>query len=176
MDLSKWTLFIDRDGVLNRHLPGDYVTHVGKCEIVPGAFVAMGLLQDLFTRLVIVSNQRGVKKGLMTKNDLDDVNNYIRESLNIRKEVHFLCATSQDDLDYKPNIGLGIRAKVLMPLIDFRKSIIVGDNRSDILFGRKLGMICVGIRGELLQDVNCDYYVEDLLAFTNLIVNEEITF
>ena len=175
MDLSKWTLFIDRDGVLNKHLPGDYVTHVDKCEILPGAIVAMGLLQDMFTRLVIVSNQRGVKKGLMTKNDLENVNNHIKESLNIRKGVHFLCATSQDELDYKPNIGLGIKAQLLMPLIDFSKSIIIGDNRSDILFGRKLGMICVGIKGDLLQEVKCDYYVEDLLTFANLIVNEKIT-
>jgi len=169
------TLFLDRDGVLNRHLPGDYVDSIEKCEIIPGAHEAFGLLQDMFARVVIVSNQRGVKKSLMTHDDLDEVNTYIRRSLNIRKEVHFLCATSQDDLEYKPNIGLGIRAILLMPSIDFRKSIIVGDNRSDILFGRKLGMICVGIKGDLLQEVVCDYYVEDLLTFSNLIVNEKIT-
>ena len=68
-----WTLFLDRDGVINRRIVGGYITEWDEFEFLPGTFEAIRNLSAGFGRIVIVSNQQGVAKGLMTAEDVERI-------------------------------------------------------------------------------------------------------
>ncbi len=68
-----WTLFLDRDGVLNERLVGDYVRRPEQFVWLPGVLTALKLLSPYFDRRIIVTNQQGIGKGLMSEADLANV-------------------------------------------------------------------------------------------------------
>ncbi len=74
---ESWTLFLDRDGVINRRLMGDYVKSLDEFEILPGVLGAIKNFSKKFGRIVIVTNQQGIGKGLMTNEDLNAVHQYL---------------------------------------------------------------------------------------------------
>ena len=143
-----WTLFLDRDGVINRRPVDDYVRDWQGFEFLPGVKEALAILADRFGHIFIVTNQQGIGKNLMTPEDLAGIH---REMLNEitaaggRIDAIYFCP----DLDTKPNncrkpgTAMALRAKKHFPDIDFSKSIMVGDTASDMHFGRKAGMTTV---------------------------------
>src|SRR3989344_4635961 len=68
-----WTLFLDRDGVINKYRPNDYVKSWDEFEFLDGALQALAILNRCFARIIIVSNQQGVGRGIMTQDDLDTI-------------------------------------------------------------------------------------------------------
>lgn len=76
-----WTLFLDRDGVINYEKDGDYIYHPGEFVFYEGAVQALQICSRIFKRLIIVTNQKGVEKGLMTLADLQDVHTHMRHEL-----------------------------------------------------------------------------------------------
>ena len=68
-----WTLFLDRDGVINEDVVGDYIKEWESFVFKAGTLEAMAKLRDFFARIIIVSNQRGVERGLMTQSELDQI-------------------------------------------------------------------------------------------------------
>lgn len=142
------TLFLDRDGVLNRHLPGDYVRHWGMWEWIPGAREAIATLSKQYHRLIIVSNQQGVGKGLMSQADLDDVHAHMLHDIEAsdgRIDNVYTCTDLQDSgsPNRKPAIGLALQAQKDFPDIDLTRSVMVGDSLSDMQFARNAGMRAV---------------------------------
>jgi len=142
------TLFLDRDGVLNRHLPGDYVRHWGMWEWIPGAREAIATLSKQYHRLIIVSNQQGVGKGLMSQADLDDVHAHMLHDIEAsggRIDNVYTCTDLQDSGSHnrKPAIGLALQAQKDFPDIDLTRSVMVGDSLSDMQFARNAGMRAV---------------------------------
>lgn len=150
---KSWTLFLDRDGVINRRLPGQYVTCQKEFDYLPGSLDAIVKLNKVFGRVFIVTNQKGVGKGLMTQADLDGIHNKLITDLK-EKTGHIdevftataavLTATSH----HKPNPGMALQAQTSFPEIDFKKSVIVGDSISDMEFGLGLGMWTVLVEGK----------------------------
>ena len=65
------TLFLDRDGVINRKLEGQYVTNYSEFEFIKNSDSAIRKLHKIFKRILIVTNQQGIGKGLMTEDDLN---------------------------------------------------------------------------------------------------------
>lgn len=142
------TLFLDRDGVLNRHLPGDYVRHWGMWEWIPGAREAIAALSKRYKRIIIVSNQQGVGKGLMSQADLDDVHAHMLHDIEAscgRIDNVYTCTDLQDSgsPNRKPAIGLALQAQKDFPDIDLTRSVMVGDSLSDMQFARNAGMRAV---------------------------------
>ena len=76
---STWSLFLDRDGVINKKLDNDYVKNVYEFEFVEGAQVSIQKMTKLFGRLFLVTNQQGIGKGIMTHEDLKVVHDYMEE-------------------------------------------------------------------------------------------------
>jgi len=68
-----WSLFLDRDGVINHEKEGSYVFHYGEFDFYADTKQALRILASRFGRIVVVTNQRGVGKGLMTTEDLQDI-------------------------------------------------------------------------------------------------------
>lgn len=138
-------LFLDRDGILNKHLPGDYVRNWNMWEWLPGVLDAMPVLAKHYKRIFIVSNQQGVGKGLMTQADLDDVHRHMLsdiEKAGGRIDKVYVCTDleSAHSPNRKPEIGMALHAQRDFPEVDFHRSVMVGDSKSDELFAQRSHM------------------------------------
>jgi D-glycero-D-manno-heptose 1,7-bisphosphate phosphatase len=154
-----WTLFLDRDGVISGRLPDNYVKEWADFSFLDGVLVAMAVFGRKFGRIVIVSNQQGVGKGLMSRKALDAIDMKMKEEIKSaggRIDASFYCTSlaSQNDPDRKPGTGMALKAKAKFPEIDFSKSVMIGDTVSDIEFGKRLGMVTVLINEN--EDNICD--------------------
>ena len=138
------TLFLDRDGVLNRHLPGDYVKNWAQWQWMPGVLQELPGWAAKFRRIILVSNQRGVGKGLMTDEDLSRIHaQMMTEILEAGGRIDLLLtctAVLEDDPRRKPNIGMFLEAQALFPEIDAKSSVMLGDTPSDAAFAQNCGM------------------------------------
>lgn len=138
------TLFLDRDGVINKRIPNDYVRKWEDFEFLSGVLEAMSIFSKKFKYVFIVTNQRGVGKDLMTQDNLNYIHRKMVEVItknNGRVDKVYYCT----DIDInspmrKPNPGMGLQAKYEFPEIDFKRSIMIGDSLSDVEFGERLGM------------------------------------
>ena len=139
-----WTLFLDRDGVINEELPGDYVKKPEAFVFYPGVPEALAILQQHFGRILIVTNQRGIGRGLMTHEDLHQVHGYMQQVLQeagvYLHAMYYAPDLAGDAPDRKPNTGMGLKAKADFPDLDFTRSVMIGNHDSDMLFGKRLGM------------------------------------
>src|SRR5271157_6565582 len=70
----EWTLFLDRDGVINAKIEGDYVRMWSQFKFLPGVRESIRILSNVFHRIVVVTNQRGVARHLMAESDLLQIN------------------------------------------------------------------------------------------------------
>src|SRR6187402_2725033 len=70
---KSWTLFLDRDGVINDEIVGSYITEWDEFRFCDGALEALRTLNEVFGNIVIVTNQRGVGRGLMSFETLKDI-------------------------------------------------------------------------------------------------------
>jgi D-glycero-D-manno-heptose 1,7-bisphosphate phosphatase len=147
---KSWTLFLDRDGVINIEKKDAYILNTKEFHFYSGAIAAIKTFSATFNKLIVATNQRGVEKGLMTLQDLFEVFNYMtgvieREGGRIDK-IYYNTSLHNDDPDRKPQPGMAFRAKADFPEIDFSKSIMVGNNLSDMEFGRNAGMFTVFLK------------------------------
>ncbi len=140
-----WTLFLDRDGVINLHYPNDYVKHWNEFIFLENAVSAICNLSRFFKRVIVVTNQQGVGKGLMTQQDLDFIHEEMRKE--IRKHggnIHAVYAATglaaPENKLRKPDTGMAIQATKDFEGLDLHKSIMVGDSITDLQFGRNAGM------------------------------------
>ena len=82
------TLLLDRDGIINVHIIGGYVCKKEDFEFIPGVLEEMSKMAVKFKYIFIVTNQRGVGKGLLSEDDLDDIHQYmIKEIVKIEKKI-----------------------------------------------------------------------------------------
>ncbi len=142
-----WTLFLDRDGVINEEITGSYITRWEDFTFCAGALEALPLFGSLFGRIVVVTNQRGVGRGIMSMDSLKEISQnmtYAIQQEGGRLDRIYACtAISDDDHNRKPNTGMAMQAKEDFPEIDFRKSIMVGNSPGDMEFGKRLSMYTV---------------------------------
>ncbi len=170
---TSWTLFLDRDGVINKRLMGDYIKTVEAFEFLPGVLNAIKELSDVFGITVIVTNQQGIGKGLMTDKDLNLIHSYLKKEVeNSQGRIHEVYYAPQlakeNSAMRKPNIGMATKAKQDFPTINFNKSIMVGDTLSDMEFGKNAGMITVLVGDESdATHPKIDYSFEDLKTFSS---------
>lgn len=167
-----WTLFLDRDGVINTDVINDYIKSWDEFTFTDGALEALRILNPFFGRIVIASNQRGVGRGLMTLETLDLITgNMIQlvEDAGGRIDKAYYCtSTDNSDINRKPNPGMALQAQADFPEIDFNKSIMVGNMPGDMRFGRNVGAFTVFIptREDGVPDpATVDAAFKNLLAF-----------
>lgn len=137
---NSWTLFLDRDGVINHRPINDYVKKWEDFEFLPGVLEAFKIFKELFGRIIIITNQQGIGKRLMTETDLKVIHQNMVSQIesNGGKVDHiFYCPDLVDKPDNcrKPGITMAVLAKEKFPEIQFEKSIMTGDTMSDLQFG-----------------------------------------
>ena len=138
-------LFLDRDGVLNTLRRNDYVKSPDELEIMPGVVEAMQMLRQHFEKIIVVTNQQGIGKGLMSEADLEAIHAKLRDAMPGCIDAIYHCAALERERSFrrKPNIGMALQARHDFPEIKLKESIMVGDSMTDMLFGRRAGMTTV---------------------------------
>jgi histidinol-phosphate phosphatase family protein len=139
-----WTLFLDRDGVINHEKKEDYIRNWSEFKFYTESLKALPLLAQKFSRIIITTNQKGIGKGWMTDADLalihENMTNQIIE-LGGRIDAIYYCPDLDNlSINRKPQPGMAFQAKTDFPSIDFNQSIMVGNRMSDMEFGRNAGM------------------------------------
>src|SRR5690625_3597092 len=154
---KNWTLFLDRDGVINKKCENDYVRSKKDFKFLPWAVEAAKACSKIFGRTIIVTNQQGIGKGLMTEKDVKKIHQYMLQEIEkqggkIDAVYYAPGIASENNTMRKPQTGMGEKAKKDFPEINFKQSIMIGDAESDIEFARRLGMHAVLITGDGKQD------------------------
>ena len=144
---SEWTLFLDRDGVINHEKKDEYILHTGEFKFYDGVLEAMKIFPQKFKTIIIITNQRGIGKGLMTEDDLTGIHEHMLSEIQSNggriDKIYYCISTEKTDFNRKPNPGMALLAKRDFPGIDFSKSIMVGNKLTDMLFGRNAGIFTV---------------------------------
>ena len=137
-----WTLFLDRDGVINDEKHEAYINKWEEFKFYKGVKEALKIFSEKFGKIFIVTNQRGVAKGLTKLEDLELIHkNMINEFENAGgriDRIYYSIDLEDDSFTRKPNTGMGLQAHKDFPEVEFSKSIIIGNTLSDMKFGRNL--------------------------------------
>lgn len=173
------SLFLDRDGVINRRTVGDYIRCPADFEFESGALEAIRLLSGFFGRIVVVTNQAGVGKGLMRGADLAAVHRKMlagvrRAGGRIDRVYHCPHRPDAGCVCRKPATGMALQAQADFPDIRFEHAWIAGDSLSDMQFGQALGMQTALIAGkteesQALSGLAVSGRFESLLAFAEFV-------
>ena len=139
------TLFLDRDGVINLKLEGKYVRNFSEFQFIEGALHAIKKLSSVFKRIIIITNQQGIGKGIMTEADLKNLHFKMEESIKRSggKIHHIYYCPHLEDVNCdcrKPKPGMIQQAIIDNPKIDIACSYLIGDSDSDIEAGRKMNL------------------------------------
>ncbi len=165
-----WALFLDRDGVINKRNFNGYITSPEEFEFLPNVLEAIAGLSGEFHRIVVVTNQQGIGKNIMSERNLIDIHTYMCDSVYQTGGKIDKCyfapnlKGAKDDMR-KPNPAMAELAKLEFPEIEFARSVMVGDTDSDILFGKNLGMKTVRVLSEERAEVKADLDVKSLHEF-----------
>jgi D-glycero-D-manno-heptose 1,7-bisphosphate phosphatase len=168
-----WTLFLDRDGVLNHDKDNDYIRDWNEFRFYDHTLEAAAILAKHFNRIVVVTNQKGVGKGLMTVTDLNNIHSnmllQIEQAGGRIDKIYYCSDLTDDSVNRKPNPGMSQQAMQDFPEIDMKKSLIVGNRISDMGFGRNAGMYTVFVATThpetAFPDPLIDLRFDDLPAF-----------
>ncbi len=178
-----WTLFLDRDGVINKKRKNNYVKTWDEFSFIEGSVKAVTWLSKIFGKIIVVTNQRGVGRGLMTEFDLITIHKCMTDEIEKesgRIDKIYYCTDILDTSDCrKPNTGMAAKAKFDFPDIDFKKSVIVGDSFSDMLFGEKLGMkrVLISVLDEFKgRSKDFDNSFPSLYHFSDFLLKEGFEF
>jgi D-glycero-D-manno-heptose 1,7-bisphosphate phosphatase len=171
---SSWTLFLDRDGVINQRIMGGYVKHPDAFFFEQGVLQAIADFTTQFQHIFVVTNQQGIAKGIMTTEELHHVHNYMCSEIERAggKITHCYFAPEfahDEHSTRKPKPNMGINAQRDYPEINFQQSIMVGDTDSDILFGKQLGMVTVRIKQHETITVTADFTINNLFELKKIL-------
>jgi histidinol-phosphate phosphatase family protein len=157
---SNWTLFLDRDGVINVEKKDDYIRNWEEFQFYEESLEALPILARKFKTIVITTNQKGIGKGLMKHEDLLLIHDQMQmriKAVGGRIDQVFYCPDLDNDApNRKPQPGMAFQAKASFPSIQFDQSIMVGNRMSDMQFGRNLGMFTIWISSDADKIFNPD--------------------
>ncbi|MFN8246101.1 MAG: HAD-IIIA family hydrolase [Ferruginibacter sp.] len=177
---SEWSLFLDRDGVINHEKHKDYIHTWDEFRFYDGVPEAIAKFSKIFKRIVVVTNQKGVGKGLTKLDDLHTIHANMEQAImkaGGKLDAVFYCADLEEESPYrKPNPGMGLQAIQQFPDIDVKKAIMVGNTISDMEFGRNLGVYTVFLpttRPEVdHHDLRIDAVYNSLIDFAHALQPE----
>ena len=136
-------VFFDRDGIVNRSPGPGYVNHLDDFHVLPGFADCVRAAAAKGIPAVVVTNQRGISRGLTPPAQLEAMHAKLRAELAAEglELLDVLVCTSADDAhpDRKPNPGM-LRAAAKRHHLDLSKSWMIGDRESDVKTGQNAGV------------------------------------
>ena len=153
---SAGAVFLDRDGVINFSPKLErYITRWGEFRFLPGALASVKKLSSSRRKIILVSNQAGVERGVFSQANLKEITRKMLRSLESRggriDAVYYCTHTPQRRCRCrKPRAGL-LRKAARRFSLDLHRSVVVGDNSTDIEMGRSAGcrtvLVLTGMTG-----------------------------
>ncbi|MBU3699021.1 MAG: HAD family hydrolase [Candidatus Kapabacteria bacterium] len=140
----KKALFLDRDGIINKRIIGGYVRSPLEFELLPDVVPILLSARQRGYLLILITNQQGVGKGLMTTSDLDVVHEFMQSELaahGLRLDVIYVCtdlATSNSPRR-KPAPGMLLEA-IAENNLDAAQCWFLGDSLTDAQAGKAAGV------------------------------------
>ncbi|MCJ7457788.1 MAG: HAD-IIIA family hydrolase [candidate division Zixibacteria bacterium] len=184
-------IFLDRDGTITEEK--DFVSKIEEIKFIPGSKEALKTLQGFGYKLVIVSNQSGIARGIMTGEQVEEVNDFILKELQnegIKIEGIYYCPHHPDEnCDCrKPRTGL-IKRALQDHHLKLKGAWMIGDKLSDVLFGKNIKgksiLVLTGYGQSTKQKIESnadvydwhkpDYLAKDLLEAASFIKSEALT-
>ncbi len=167
-------LFLDRDGVINEEI--GYLYLPSEVRFVEDIFVLCRTAQRLGYRLIVVTNQSGIARGLYTEEQFADLMQWMREAFKRQgvtidavyscpyHPVHGIGSYRQEHVDRKPGPGMLLRAARDFG-IELGESVMVGDRCTDVAAANAAGVQQVFLLGGTESD-HCDgvYRAVDTLS------------
>ncbi len=153
--------FLDRDGVINKNnLNNGYIGKIKDFKLLPGSLKAIVYLKSLNFKVVLVSNQSGVARGYFKISDVNKLHKYLQDLLkkkDSKLDKILFCPFHKDgkvkkykkiSVLRKPNNGM---FKIINSKwkVDKKKSFMIGDQYTDMLFAKKSG-----IKGFMFKEKN----------------------
>ena len=172
------TVFVDRDGVINRKLRGGaYVNEVSQFELLPGAASALAALSNAGSRVIVVTNQQGVAKGLTQPQALDQIHQQLYAAVTAAGgeiAAIMVCPHLEGSCDCrKPRIGLFVEAQRRFPQIEFSDSVVIGDSACDIEAAERMGADAIFVTSEQSEPTESLCAVDSLTGAVELLLSPE---
>lgn len=177
------TLFLDRDGVINVRLIDDYVKSWSEFFFEKDVKQAMQIFAKKFKTIIVVSNQQGVGKGLMSQQSLDDIHNKMKQEIQNcggRIDGIYTCTALINNHCFarKPQVGMALKARKEFKTIRFKDSIMIGDTLSDMCFGKRLNMQTIFLSDSIIQTRKYYKLIDkrflSLIDYAKYLENEDI--
>ncbi len=165
------TVFLDRDGTLN-YDPG-FLKIAADLKLLAGVGPALARLKKVGAKLVVVTNQSGVGRGILTLKDLEAIHARLQgllEQEDVALDAIYFCPHHPDDgcRCRKPNVGMVERAVSELQL-DFRRFYLIGDHARDIQLGHRVGaksvlLTPVPVDAQSLERLKAEKAMPDAMA------------
>ena len=190
-------VFLDRDGVINElvyHKEQEIIDSpftVGQFRLLPGVSEAIKKLREMDYKAILVSNQPGMAKGILSAETIDNIRDKMKEELAREGSLldgEYYCFHHPEAKAEKfrvnckcrkPNPGLIIKAAKDM-CIELSESWMIGDNLSDVKAGKRAGcrtILLGGMKCQLChtmdeEDARPNAIVKDLRDATQYILTQ----
>jgi len=168
------TVFLDRDGVINKRLIGDYVKRIEEFEFLDGVLDAIKLLKEHNYRIIIITNQQGIGKKLMSEEDLNKIHSFMIKEIEKNggkvDKIYYCPHLENENCNCrKPKPGMIEQALKDYPDINKENTFMIGDTESDVKLAKNAGLRSI-IIGE---EADPDFRFKSLLEATMFLVREE---
>lgn len=147
---SKCVIGLDRDGVINQDL-GTYCYRIEDFDPIPGSIDAVANIRRKGHKLVIITDQGGIEKGLYTSDQVDALHTHMLDlfgqaGCSSIDAIYYSASSRKEDPFAKPNVGMFKRCEKEMPDIKFKGGYYVGDKIKDLKAAVKIGAKPVLVR------------------------------
>ena len=142
--MSRPCVFLDRDGVINEKAPpGEYIRNWKEFRFLPNVSDWIRIFNALGYLVIVVTNQRGIARGMVSQADADELHSKMVRELSergARIDDIFLCPHEEDTCNCrKPRPGLVLQAREKWD-IDLGRSLMIGDSARDEALAAACGM------------------------------------
>jgi D-glycero-D-manno-heptose 1,7-bisphosphate phosphatase len=147
---TKCVIGLDRDGVINRDL-GTYCYKVEDFDPIPGSLDAIATMRRKGYKIVVITDQGGIEKGLYTQEDVDTVHLHMLDLLGKAgctsiDGIYYSASSRKEDMYAKPNTGMFKRCEKEIKDIKFKQGYYVGDKIKDLKAAVNIGAKPVLVR------------------------------
>jgi len=187
--MGRPAVFLDRDGTIVREV--EYLRSPQELRLLPRAGEAIRRLNEAGFAVIVVTNQSGIARGLLTEDDLEEIHTVLRRRLarrGARLEAIYWCPHHPEAplLEYrrrcrcrKPSPGMLLRAGRELDL-DLAQCYAIGDGERDVEAGQRAGCRTVLVRtgygaeteARLGAGLPADHVADDLSGAVEWILGE----
>lgn len=170
-------VFMDRDGTINDNREG-YIHKISDFEFLPGVIEGLKKLSKSSYKIIVVSNQSGIGRGMYNEEDFHKLNDWMLSYLRkqgIRIDTVYFCPHSPDDncSCRKPKIGLFLKAASDLKL-SLSESWVLGDDDRDIIAGREINAKTIKLGAKIAKDLKLGphFYAKNLQEAVDIILRK----